>query len=64
MEETCSKCGRRVSVIALERPADQTSECNEAECPINAEHLKPLPEFPDEDEVIFAHQIVFSDGEE
>lgn len=60
----CSQCGRGVFVIALEYPADQKSECSEAGCPINAKYLRPYPEFPEEDEVILAHQVTFNDPDE
>jgi hypothetical protein len=62
--EHCSKCGRDVWLVTLEYPADQKSDCQDVECPIKKKFFKPLPEFAEDDEPIFVHQLSFGEPEE
>ena len=62
-EEPCPRCHRCVTILAIEPPATQSSECKEPGCPMNAKYLQRAPEFPDPDVPYFVHQLTFVDDD-
>ena len=59
----CEKCKRTVFIITVPGPAPFKSDCEDANCPINAQHKpEPLGEFKDPPD--FAVWVEFAEEEE